>query len=656
MPYIITGILAISPWHIMMIRFSLMWGVYMKSNKRYMNCITALLCFCTTLFFNISFSQPEITGNAGVIYSISENIRQSLKNDFFMMTIMFVALYYINLEINKKIEYRIPSLYFVNILLAILWLISEGFRINDTTTMLFSSAGQAAKSIIYVIGAAHLLNCLGILLYYLFKTKINADEEKVSRNIIERFYSKHTYVALFFLMIIVWIPNTIISHPASIECDVWDSLLQYFGKATFTAHHPPVFTVLVGWAASFGLSVGDINTGFFLWVVLQTIMAAAIMAYALYTMKIMKAPKWIIILTIFIAALSPYYMCYVTTIVKDTPFSFAVLLYMVELVYMHLDWNKYWKSARHIGLYGIATMVMLLIRHNGKYIAAVMLIYILLKCICNRANYSWKYIASVVIWSVLPLLLATGISETVNSHYNVTVQEGESMREALSIPFQQTARYAKYYDAETSEEDKATIDKVIDYYALAGVYEPVISDPVKSRFHYYATQEDWKDYFKVWFKNFWKHPLTYFGATFDQNYYIIYPMKENIRLYYSTYVDYFWDHNFMDELGAAQTMTFEKANDMRISSYKLLQVLPITGVFSSLPVYNIILIYLILFTLHDRRKGFLWLTIPVILSDLIVVAGPAIYDNIRYALPIIYSMPLVVAYYLYVYQKVENIK
>lgn len=84
--------------------------------------------------------------------------------------------------------------------------------------------------------------------------------------------------------------------------------------------------------------------------------------------------------------------------------------------------------------------------------------------------------------------------------------------------------------------------------------------------------------------------------------------------------------------------------------------MPITGVFSSLPVYNIILIYLMLFTLHDRRKGFLWITIPVISSDLIVVAGPAIYDNIRYALTIIYSMPLVVAYYLYVYQKVENIK
>ena len=73
-----------------------------QSNRKMTNFIIGILCFCTTLFFNISFEQPEITGNAGVIYSISENIRQSLKNDFFMMTIMFVALYYINLEINKK--------------------------------------------------------------------------------------------------------------------------------------------------------------------------------------------------------------------------------------------------------------------------------------------------------------------------------------------------------------------------------------------------------------------------------------------------------------------------------------------------------------------------------------------------------------------------
>lgn len=57
-------------------------------------------------------------------------------------------------------------------------------------------------------------------------------------------------------MLIVWMPHTIVSHPASIECDAWDSLYQSFGKAEFTAHHPSVFTVLLGLFASFGLSVG----------------------------------------------------------------------------------------------------------------------------------------------------------------------------------------------------------------------------------------------------------------------------------------------------------------------------------------------------------------------------------------------------------------
>ena len=145
--------------------------------------------------------------------------------------------------------------------------------------------------------------------------------------------------------------------------------------------------------------------------------------------------------------------------------------------------------------------------------------------------------------------------------------------------------------------------------------------------------------------------MTYFEATLNQNYYLIYPQKENIRLYYSTYVDYFYDHAFQDELGAAKSMTFSRANDCRISAYKFVNKLPIIGLFSNIAVYNIIMIYLIVFSIYDKKREFLWITIPVILSDLVVVAGPAIYDNIRYALPVVYAMPLVLAYFLYVYKK-----
>ena len=624
----------------------------MRVEKKYLRIVyIALLCFFTTLMFGLNFEVPTVENDVGIIFGIMENLRQSFRYDSFSMTIIFASLFYACIKIDKKKTHNMYGLYAVNAIIAILWLMSEGFRINDATTNIYCTEGQIAKSIIYVIGATHLLNVLSGLLYEFLKAKNPTMEINTKTSKIGDFYSKHSYIWWFILMFLVWIPHTIISHPASMECDAWDSLYQYFGKAPFTAHHPPVFTVLLGWFASLGLSLGDVNVGFFLWVLLQTLICTAIMAYVLYTMNKLKVPQWLIIITVLIAAISPFYNSYVTTIVKDTPYSFAVLLYMVELVYMHMDWKKYWKSLGHIFLFIMSNIAMILFRHNGKYILAIMLVYLIIRCMIRKKEYSIKGIITGIVLLVLPLLLAEGISNVVINHYGVTVQEGESMRESLSLPFQQTARYAKYYDAETPEEEKAIIDTVIDYYALANVYEPGISDPVKARFHYYATSEDWVNYFKVWFKQFLRHPMTYIEATLNQNYYLIYPQKENIRLYYSTYVDYFYDHAFQDELGAAKSMTFSRANDCRISAYKFVNKLPIIGLFSNIAVYNIIMIYLIIFSIYDKKKEFLWITIPVILSDLVVVAGPAIYDNIRYALPVVYAMPLVVAYFLYVYRK-----
>ncbi len=614
----------------------------------------ALLCFFTTLMFGLDFEVPTVENDVGIIFGIMENLRQSFRYDSFTMTIIFATLFYACIKIDKKKTHNMYGLYAVNAIIAILWLMSEGFRINDATINLHCTEGQITKSIIYVIGATHLLNVLSDSLYEFLRAKNQTIEINAKAPKIIDFYNKHPYIWCFILMFLVWIPHTIISHPASMECDAWDSLYQYFGKAPFTAHHPPVFTVLLGWFASIGLSLGDVNAGFFLWVLLQTIVCTAIMAYVLYTMKKLNAPQWLTVVTFLIAAISPFYNSYVTTIVKDTPYSFAVLLYMVELVYMHIDWKKYWKSVGHVFLFIMSNIAMILFRHNGKYILAIMLVYLIIRCMLRKKEYFIKGIIISIVLLVLPLLLAEGISSVVINHYSVTVQEGESMRESLSLPFQQTARYAKYYDAETPEEEKAIIDTVIDYYALANVYEPGISDPVKARFHYNATGEDWINYFKVWFKQFLRHPMTYFEATLNQNYYLIYPQKENIRLYYSTYVDYFYDHAFQDELGATKSMTFSRANDCRISAYKFVNKLPIIGLFSNIAVYNIIMIYLIIFSIYDKKKEFLWITIPVILSDLVVIAGPAIYDNVRYALPVVYAMPLVVAYFLYVYRKSKS--
>jgi hypothetical protein len=593
---------------------------------------------------NLNFNVPETTSDGGALISVIENLRQSLQGNYCTITLIFLMLLFINIKTDNIKKCDTCIFYVFNGLLAFLWLLSEGFRLNDTTVNLYCTNGQVVKSVIYVIGAMHLLNCIGNIVY-------NFLNKNFCKTYTSNCNKLKIFLTYFICVFAIWIPNTVISCPASIGMDVWDSLYQYFGRTEFTAHHPPVFTALIGKAAKLGLALGDVNIGFFAWILVQTIIGALIMAYVLYTMRIMEMPRWVVNMTLIIVAISPCYTSYVATIIKDTPYSFAVLLYIVELIYIHLDWEKYWKSWWHVMLYTIANMGVLLFRHNGKYIVYIMLVYLLIKFIMNKANVSRRTVVKAIVLLMLPLVISKMVYNCTSSHYNVTVQQGESFRESISLPLQQTARYAKYYEEETPEEEKAIIDKVVDYYALAGVYEPAISDPVKGRFHYYATSADWINYFKVWFRQFTRHPMTYFEATMNQNYYLVYPFKENSRFYYSTYVDYFYDHDFMDELGAAQNMTFDKANNVRIEFYKLLNSFPLTGMFSNLAVYNIILSYLIIFAIKDKKKGFLWITIPIVLSDLVIIAGPAIYDNIRYSLPVIYMMPLAVAYFIYIHNK-----
>lgn len=612
--------------------------------------LAGILCICTVLMFNMDFVIPEIDTSYGNIYMILENLRLSINKNFFDLTIYWAALYYCNIKLMDMKAQRCYGIYCMNFILAVLWLLSESLQIDNTFNHISGQSGQIVKSVIYVIGAMHLLNCLAVLMKYLL-TKSYKRGEKETTNKIILFYRKHNYLCLFGLILLVWMLNTILSHPASMEYDVWDSIMMYFGDITFTSHHPVVFTVLIGALAQLGVELGNINTAFFVWVFIQTIIEAAIMAYAIYTIKKINVPRWFLILTFLIASFSPYYISYVCTIVKDSLYSFAVLLYVVELLWMHIDWNRYWKSWKHITIFDVATVIMMLFRHNGKYIIGMMFVYIFIKFLMQHKDFTKVAIIKNLFLILLPIIFSVGCTEFTIQKYEVLEQTGEGMREALSIPFQQTARYAKYYDEETPLEEKTVIDMCIDYYALAGVYEPIISDPVKARFHREATAEQWIEYFKVWFTQFLRHPATYFGATFNQNYFIIYPMQENIRLYTDAYVDYFWDHDFMDKVGTQQIMTFEGLNETRQSYYKFLQVFPITGAMSCLGIYNTILLYLIIYAIHDKKKNYLGMILPVVISDLVVIAGPCIYDNIRYALPVIYSMPVVIAYFIFIYNK-----
>ena len=71
-----------------------------------------------------------------------------------------------------------------------------------------------------------------------------------------------------------------------------------------------------------------------------------------------------------------------------------------------------------------------------------------------------------------------------------------NIRETLSVPIQQTARYIKYHEEDLTEEDKKNISGLLNYDIIKTKYKPKLSDPVKATFNKYATKEDFVNYAK----------------------------------------------------------------------------------------------------------------------------------------------------------------
>ena len=107
------------------------------------------------------------------------------------------------------------------------------------------------------------------------------------------------------------------------------------------------------------------------------------------------------------------------------------------------------------------------------------------------------------------------------------ITEGE-IGEALSIPIQQTARYLREHMAEVTPEERSILEEVflVSPEELVELYNPEVSDPVKAEFVGQPTEEQLKNYFRVWLQQLKKHPDTYIQAFLNHTYGYCYPEKE----------------------------------------------------------------------------------------------------------------------------------
>ena len=79
---------------------------------------------------------------------------------------------------------------------------------------------------------------------------------------------------------------------------------------------------------------------------------------------------------------------------------------------------------------------------------------------------------------------------------------------------------------------------------------------------------------------------------------------------------------------------------------------PGIGMLSNVGFYNILLLFVLIYAVKERCRQVWVLLLPLILTNLVIIAAP--YVGPRYAFPVMYSMPCVVA--LYMAQRREQIE
>lgn len=610
------------------------WG-NKKGCAYYLRTIVLTLCAAAALTMDFS---PQDT-SAMTLSAIYPDLLHGFGGTSFTATVVWAGLFYGSLKIDETRHEKINTVLPVCFVIAVIWTMGKSFSIDNTLNALCCSYVQLLKTVLYAAGITYLLFQSAFLLKKLLDASAaDCKTSAIRLSGITKLYQKHPFGFPLIVLLVGMLPHLVLCYPTRMSFDARNQLGYYFGLWPFSSHHPPFSSWVMGKTVSFGLHIGGGNLGVFLYCIIQYLALALVTAYLLYTLKVyLHAPRWLQAITLSVTLISPYHAAFVGVMLKDLLYSYCLLLFIIEMSYLLRAESQ---NKKHIILLSISGILTILLRNNGRWVVypaiAVLALFLLRKGRIKEKMLLWVALGSIVIFSVM-----------IEGYFTQRfVQVEGSIAEALSLPFQQTARYVKEYGSEVTPEEQEAIAQILDYDNLGSLYDPELSDPVKWTYHSTATENDLKAYMQVWLRQFLKHPWCYVEATLNQNYFLVYPPAE----LYTYFVDVVDDTEMGQKLGEYLNLhgvgsgIFQGLTTVQELYVGTMLMVPIIGMFSNVGFYNLLLIFVVLYAIRERNFKTLVLAVPFLLTDLIVVAAP--YVGPRYVFPVIYSMPCLIAFYV----------
>lgn len=434
-----------------------------------------------------------------------------------------------------------------------------------------------------------------------------------------------TFYCICGLMLILWLPTIIMSFPGNITYDTGTSIIYHLGIDRGNVNNPFLQNIIFGNVYKIGEALGNIDISVFLYCIFQVFCFAACISKGLVILLNNGCPIKIILLIVMLYGCLPFVPMYVFCMGKDSSFGLIILWFSLQLFELLKDDKKFFSKSLKIILLGFSATLLGLLRNAMYIISIISFILCILLGKCQKQNKN-------ILISLIVIVIAINIGLPKFMH----IPDG-TIGEMLSIPLQQTGYYVNSYEDEITEKEKNGIESVIQFTALYK-YNPDISDPIKAEFNNEATKEELKEYFRIWFLQFKKHPLSYFKATILGTYGYYSPIvdKSNIKphCFYGYSID---------------SMVFEKtlieANDnkyldlLRVADERAMN-LPVIGVWSKIGIYTWLLAVAFVYILTRKKYKYIPCLVPAIMVFLQCIISP-VNGYFRYAFPMIITVPII---------------
>lgn len=549
------------------------------------------------------------------VISINFNIGTNVFNTerFGEVSVIYVALFIFMVYILKRVfkikEKRIIIIgLIVSVILSTIEILGYSLSINEIVMI-------PKSAIIKFLGYIILFYTAIVLLFRKIDCVLKCKSEKkehIKKDNIKKFGF------IWLLIFILWLPYFIKYYPGVMTTD---SIFQT-GQAIaygLNSHHPMFHTLIIKLCLEIGNKIYDYNLGVAIYSIIQMLIMSGIFSYTIYYMKKRNVSITIRIMSFLFFSFYPVFPMYSITMWKDVIFGGIVLLYIINVIELIHNTEKYLCSWKTIIKFIIITLLLMLFRNNGIY-AIILSIPIVL--IIFRKNFK-----KVLIIYLVPIILYYLFNSFA---YNVLGASKGNIAEALSVPMQQIARVVKYYNDKLTENEKKEINRYLPIDKIGEAYDPRISDPVKNLFQSEEFKGNKIEFVGLWLDLFFKYPREYIESFLYNSYGYWYP--DTCNWIYATDIA-------ENEFGIKQSRIFDVS---LLDNFIKVRNIPILSMIFSVGFAFWIAFIIVIYLVYRKKYKYIVTFVTMIALWFTTLASP-VYCEYRYVFAIFTCIPILIS-------------